>query len=218
MGVRFGRTLNWNKLFVVAGFGAWMAGCSAFHQVAIVRPGEDPATKIHPDEISEKAPSLTESLHTPQVSDTATNESVPSPPEPPVIQEPQAESIQEDILAQPSEETMRSQTLTDVFFDYDQYMVRLDAIPALEQNAKLLIKRFKGREVIIQGHCDERGTEEYNLILGDRRATAVKNFLTYLGVPASSLRVLSLGKAQPFCISRTPECLRLNRRAHFVLQ
>ena len=109
-------------------------------------------------------------------------------------------------------------TLQDVFFDYDQMAIRRDAIPLLERNAKVLLKRFANREILIQGHCDERGTEAYNLILGERRATAVKNYLVNLGVTASQLRVLSLGKSQPFCLERTISCFRQNRRAHFILQ
>ena len=108
-------------------------------------------------------------------------------------------------------------TLEDVFFDFDQIEIRGDAIPLLEQNAKVLLKRYANREVVIQGHCDERGTENYNLILGERRARAVKNYLVDLGVAASQLRVLSLGKNQPFCQQRSIACFRQNRRAHFVL-
>jgi peptidoglycan-associated lipoprotein len=80
------------------------------------------------------------------------------------------------------------------------------------------LKRYANRQVLIQGHCDERGTEAYNFILGERRATAVKNYFVSFGVDASQLRVLSLGKSQPFCQERTISCLQQNRRAHFVLK
>ena len=123
-----------------------------------------------------------------------------------------------EIFAQSAEDTTLPWTLQDVFFDYDQMAIRSDAIPLLERNAKVLLKRFANREILIQGHCDERGTEAYNLILGERRATAVKNYLVNLGVTASRLRVLSLGKSQPFCLKRTISCFRQNRRAHFILQ
>jgi peptidoglycan-associated lipoprotein len=82
----------------------------------------------------------------------------------------------------------------------------------------MLLKRYANRQVLIQGHCDERGTEAYNFILGERRATGVKNYLVNLGVEASQLQVLSLGKSQPFCPQRTISCFRQNRRAHFVLK
>ncbi len=109
-------------------------------------------------------------------------------------------------------------TLQDVFFDFDQMAIRQDAIPILEQNAKVLLKRYANRKILIQGHCDERGTEAYNFILGERRARAVKDYLINLGVAGSRLRVLSLGKSQPFCLQRTIPCFRQNRRAHFVLK
>ncbi len=126
-------------------------------------------------------------------------------------------SLGETILSQSSEAFTLQWTLEDVFFDFDQIEIRRDAIPHLEQNAKVLLKRYANREVLIQGHCDERGTEAYNFILGKRRAMAVKNYLVDLGVEASQLRVLSLGKNQPFCLQRTIACFQQNRRAHFVL-
>lgn len=126
--------------------------------------------------------------------------------------------VGKEIFAQSAADTTLPWTLQDVFFDYDQMAIRQDAIPLLEQNAKVLLKRYPNREVLVQGHCDERGTEAYNLILGGRRASAVKNYLVNLGVEASRLRVLSLGKSQPFCLERTIPCLGQNRRAHFVLK
>ncbi len=123
-----------------------------------------------------------------------------------------------DIFAQSAEDSALPWTLEDVFFDFDQMAIRRDAMPILEENAKILLSRYANREVLIQGHCDERGTEAYNFILGERRATAVKNYLVDLGVPATQIRVISLGKNQPFCLQRTLPCLRLNRRAHFVLK
>ncbi len=132
---------------------------------------------------------------------------------------PLVEGIEkQDIFAQSAVDTMLPWTLQDVFFDYDQIAIRPDAVSVLEQNALVLLKRYPNRDVLIQGHCDERGTESYNLVLGERRATAVKNYLVNLGVPTSQLRVLSLGKSQPFCMERTLACFRQNRRAHFVLK
>ena len=122
------------------------------------------------------------------------------------------------ILAQSADDSRLPWTLEDVFFDYDKITIRQDAIPRLQQNSKVLLRRYPDREVLIQGHCDERGTEEYNLVLGERRARAVKRFLVDLGVPAAQLRVLSLGKSQPFCLQRTHACFQQNRRAHFVLK
>jgi len=122
------------------------------------------------------------------------------------------------IIAQSADDSLLPWTLEDVFFDYDQYSIRKETVPTLKQNAQVLLKRYPTREVLIEGHCDERGTEEYNLILGERRAIAVKNYLVNLGASASSIRVLSLGKNEPFCLQPTPRCFQQNRRAHFVLK
>jgi peptidoglycan-associated lipoprotein len=136
----------------------------------------------------------------------------------PSTPQPVAPSMSSSIAAQSADESILPSTLEDVFFDYDQYIIRRDSIPSLEQNAKVLLKRYSTREIVIEGHCDERGTEEYNLILGERRARVVKNYLVDLGVPASNLRVLTLGKNEPFCLQATLPCFQQNRRAHFVLK
>ena len=108
-------------------------------------------------------------------------------------------------------------TLTDIFFDYDQYRIRQDAFTILETNAKILIGRYPDKTVIIQGHCDERGTQDYNLILGERRAMAVKKYLVDLGVPEKNMQVISYGKEKPFCIEHSKKCWQQNRRSHFVI-
>ncbi len=123
-----------------------------------------------------------------------------------------------EIFAQSAYSSSLPMNLGDVFFDYDQMTIRPEAMDILEQNAKIVMARFPDRKIVIEGHCDERGTEEYNLILGKRRAKAVKEFLEDLGVPASNMTIISYGKTKPFCQTRTPHCLQQNRRAHFVLQ
>ena len=122
------------------------------------------------------------------------------------------------LVAQPTDLSKLPLTLADVYFDYDQYDIRKDAIYDLETNAKVLIARYSGKKVVIQGHCDERGTEEYNLVLGKRRAQAVKNYLVDLGVPEKNLQVISYGKEKPFCLDHTRKCWQQNRRSHFVFQ
>lgn len=122
------------------------------------------------------------------------------------------------IFAQSAYSSSLPMHLGDVFFDYDQMAIRPEAVTTLEQNAKILMARFPEKKLVIEGHCDERGTEEYNLILGERRAKAVRGFLVDLGVPSSKMTVISYGKTKPFCHERTHACLQQNRRAHFVLQ
>ena len=129
---------------------------------------------------------------------------------PPIVPLPLIEEEQVDLSNVP-------RTLTDIFFDYDQYRIRQDAITVLEMNAKVLIGRYPDKKVVIQGHCDERGTREYNLILGERRALAVRNYLIDLGVPATNMQVISYGKEKPFCIEHSKKCWQKNRRSHFVI-
>ena len=107
--------------------------------------------------------------------------------------------------------------LADIFFDYDQHTIRLDAQSVLSANAAWLNSR-PGKIVVIEGHCDERGSQAYNLVLGDKRARSVKRYLEDLGVSASRLKTTSYGELRPFCKARDESCYQLNRRAHFVAQ
>ena len=118
----------------------------------------------------------------------------------------------------PAPEPVVESGLSDVFFDYDQYAIRSDAVPILEKDAELLKSTYKDSGVLIEGHCDERGTVEYNLELGKRRAQAVKDYLVDLGIDESRIRIVSYGKERPFCTESKPSCWRQNRRGHFVRQ
>jgi peptidoglycan-associated lipoprotein len=109
-------------------------------------------------------------------------------------------------------------TLGDVFFDFDAASIRSDAKTVLHANAELLKARFENRQIIIEGHADERGTTEYNLVLGERRAQSSKQYLVDLGVAASAIQTISYGKEKPFCSASNPNCWKMNRRGHFVLQ
>ncbi len=104
--------------------------------------------------------------------------------------------------------------LADVFFDYDRYAVREDAAMTLENDAKV----FKGNsmKITIEGHCDERGTDEYNIALGAKRAAAVKKYLTDMGVEAQRITTVSYGSERPFCKEHNEKCWQENRRAHFT--
>jgi len=104
----------------------------------------------------------------------------------------------------------------DVFFDYDTYDVRNDAEARLSSDATWLVSHPEIK-VVIGGYCDERGSNEYNLALGQNRADAAKNALVTAGVAATRIRVISYGKEQPFCSESTEECWQLNRRAGFTL-
>ncbi len=128
---------------------------------------------------------------------------VPPPPPPP----PPAPTV--------SESTVFEQTIKDAFFDFDKSAIRPDAQTALQHDADFL-KDHPDISFTIEGHCDERGSEEYNLGLGQRRADAAKNFLVNLGISADRITTISYGKDRPFCSEHTESCWQQNRRAHLV--
>jgi peptidoglycan-associated lipoprotein len=104
----------------------------------------------------------------------------------------------------------------DAFFDYDTYDIRSDAQAVLSRDASFLVSH-PDIKVVIGGYCDERGSNEYNLALGQNRADAAKNALATAGVAANRIRVVSYGKEKPFCSESTEECWQQNRRAGFTL-
>jgi peptidoglycan-associated lipoprotein len=104
----------------------------------------------------------------------------------------------------------------DAFFDYDSAEIRPDARTALQKTAEFL-KGYPNTHVTIEGHCDERGSTEYNLALGQRRANAVKQYVVSLGVNGDTLTTTSWGKEKPFCTQSSEECYAQNRRGHFTL-
>jgi len=107
--------------------------------------------------------------------------------------------------------------LVDVFFAYDKSDLTAASRDTLANNAKLL-KAASGVKIIVEGHCDERGTNEYNLGLGERRANAVKNYLVSLGISASRIKTISYGEEKPFAMGHNETSWKQNRRAHFSLQ
>jgi peptidoglycan-associated lipoprotein len=105
--------------------------------------------------------------------------------------------------------------IKDAYFDLDKADIRGDARTALGATAEAL-RKYPQIKATIEGHCDERGSTEYNLGLGDRRATAVKNYLVSLGISADRLTTVSYGKEKPFCMEASEACYQQNRRGHFV--
>jgi peptidoglycan-associated lipoprotein len=114
----------------------------------------------------------------------------------------------------PFDELFR-QNVRDAFFDYDKYDIRADARDALARTAEFL-RRYPETKVGIEGHCDERGSLEYNLALGAERAEATKKFLVSLGIDANRMTTVSYGKERPFCTEHDESCWQQNRRGHFV--
>jgi peptidoglycan-associated lipoprotein len=115
-----------------------------------------------------------------------------------------------------SEEQEYKANVQDIFFDYDNYDIRTDAQSTLAKDADFLV-RHPGIKIVIGGYCDERGSNEYNLVLGQNRAEATKTALVTAGVASDRIRVISYGKEKPFCTDSNEECWQLNRRAGFTL-
>jgi len=107
-------------------------------------------------------------------------------------------------------------SLQDIFFEFDQWVIKPESRKLLEADAEWLAAHPQAK-IQIEGHADERGTEEYNLALGERRAKSVMNFLVNLGVSPSRLSSISYGEEKPFCSDKSESCYEKNRRAHFVI-
>lgn len=116
-----------------------------------------------------------------------------------------------------TEEQLFSQNIKDVFYDYDSYDISSQYQSVLQANARFLTQH-PNMKFTIEGHCDERGSTEYNLALGDNRATAAKQALVQMGVTPDRIRTISYGKEKPFCTESNEQCWQQNRRAHFVYQ
>ena len=113
-------------------------------------------------------------------------------------------------------EELVAKYVKDAYFDYDKYDIRPDAEQALAGDAAFF-KQHPELKMTIEGHCDERGSTEYNLALGDNRARAARDALVQAGVPVSQLNPISFGKEKPFCTESNEQCWQMNRRAHFVM-
>ena len=109
--------------------------------------------------------------------------------------------------------------IEDAYFDYDKASLRPDALKALEGDStelRNILKDFPNYKLTIEGHCDERGSAEYNLALGDRRGNAAKDYLVQVGIPAAQFNVVSYGKEHPICQDHDEACWQRNRRIHIV--
>ena len=121
------------------------------------------------------------------------------------------------ITPQPSEADLFAKNVKDLFFDFNKATIRPDEIPVTDNNAKFLTQH-PDIKIMIEGHCDDRGSEEYNLALGDSRANSLKQSLEQHGVSADQLTTISYGKEKPFCTADDEQCWQQNRRDHVVLE
>ena len=146
--------------------------------------------------------------------------SAPAPTKERVVAPPPSTSTSRD--AAPEIMTQDLRTLNDkgylkpAFFDYQKADLRDDARNVLAADADLL-KRYPSLKFVIEGHCDERGTEEYNLALGEQRADAARAYLASLGINTTRMKTISYGKEKPFCEREDEGCWQSNRRAHFLI-
>ena len=168
---------------------------------------------------------------------TAACASGPRQEAPPPVQQPQLEPvapvIEEEVVTEPETPTVVSEEvreelpqdiqelnrrgyLKDVFFATDRYELTQEAREMLAANSTWL-QKFTTVEILVEGHCDERNTREYNLALGERRANAVRDYLVFLGIDADRVKTISYGEERPFALGHDESAWRLNRRAHFVI-
>ena len=163
-----------------------------------------------------KRPATTAASAPPPTGTPAPSAAAPSTaPSPSMTPSPVAPSTSSTNPPAPSE-FRATDNLKDVFFDFDKYDVRPNDAKILDANAAWL--KSNDNLVLIEGHCDERGTNEYNLALGERRAKSTMNYLVAQGVQASRITIISYGKERPTCTEHTESCWAQNRRAHFLVK
>ena len=164
-----------------------------------------------------KKPPVARPLPPPPAMDTGVTREPPPPPEPvkePVVVPPMPT---EDAIGSKSlDDLNRDSPLRPLFFELDSSEVSAAGKEVLQANAGVL-KKYPTWQITIEGHCDERGTAEYNLALGERRALAAKNYMVSLGVPADKIKTVSYGKEFPFDAGHDEAAWQKNRRAHFVI-
>jgi peptidoglycan-associated lipoprotein len=169
-----------------------------------------PVAASHPPDTTPVPPPSSSTPATPRSSGTPA-----PPPSQPVAQTPRASTpLPPEVRATLNEKLAR---LEDAMFDYDKATIRTDASTALKDDVGVIrdiLANYPAQKLLIEGHCDERGSEEYNMALGDRRAKATQEFLSSMGIPDAQLTVISFGKDRPVCTANDEECYQKNRRAH----
>jgi peptidoglycan-associated lipoprotein len=210
------------RVFIVIGLCLLAAGCAekelttSVGGVEVVGP---PAAPAAPSPTARTVP-----LPPPPPEERIVVEPLPPPQPPPPV--PPVEAAKPapppEIVAlpppePPPEPRAPAPYLLDIPFSFDQAKLRSDAIAMVEVNANRLRETPDWR-LVLEGHCDEIGTTEYNLVLGEQRVHTVKDYLVGLGLPASAIDIISYGKERPFCTDHTPECWQQNRVVHFELE
>ena len=187
------------KQFLVAIVVLGCTACAHKTPVAQTPPDPTPVATVTPPQ-AKPAPPQT-------VANNVTPTRVVAQPSKPTTMPPETKKRLNEELAK----------LEDALFDYDQSTIRSDATVALRDDVNVIreiLADYPSQRLIIEGHTDERGSAEYNLGLGDRRAHAVQEFLSSMGIPGPQLAVVSYGKEKPVCTQETESCWQQNRRAH----
>jgi peptidoglycan-associated lipoprotein len=141
----------------------------------------------------------------------------PAPPAPAPAPAPPKPLTEDELFAKKTLDQLNAERpLGDVLFDLDQSEIRADGRKVLQTNADWM-KRWTGTQVMLEGHADSRGSSEYNLALGTRRANSVRDYLVSLGIPTTRVTVVSKGKEAPVCTEENEACWQQNRRGHFVI-
>jgi len=166
---------------------------------------------------AKKAPPVAKPTPPPPAASSSSNR----PPQPPTpVNEPQQVPVEpsgaDSLSSKDLDDINKNSPFQPLFFGYDQAEVSPEGQTVLNSNAEIL-KKYPTWIITIEGHADERGTAEYNLALGERRALAARNYLVSLGIPADRLRTVSYGKEFPFDPGHTEDAFSKNRRAHFVV-
>ena len=153
----------------------------------------------------------------PAAEPTRPNNPPPPPPPPAPRDNPTRTPTEDEVFASKSLEQLNNEhPLGDAYFDLDSSEIRADARPILQKDADWM-KRWPSTKITVEGHCDSRGSAEYNLALGNRRATAVRDYLTSLGITPDRIQLVSKGKEQPVCSEEAESCWQQNRRGHFLI-
>ena len=147
----------------------------------------------------------------------ATTPAPPPPPPPAPVATKTAPPTEDEVFRNKTLDQLNAEKpLTDTFFALDSTELTADARSAVQKNVDWM-KRWTSTKVMVEGHADSRGTNEYNLALGERRADAVRDYLVSLGIPAERITIVSKGEEEPFCREETEPCWQQNRRGHFIV-
>jgi peptidoglycan-associated lipoprotein len=193
-----------NLIFTLGGFALLIASSGCSKKVGVLSPRPPDNAPVA------QAPA-------PAPAPAAAKQVARTPAAPPVVasQTPQRSATIPPQVRKTLDESLAR--MEDALFDYDKSTIRSDASVALKDDVGVIrgiLADYPSQKLLIEGHADERGSEEYNLALGDRRARAVEEFLTSMGIPQVQLTVISYGKERPVCTDASESCWQRNRRAH----